>query len=116
MPNYVLSLRYENMDMSNPTPEVYQKMVSAVHEWSLTFKDKKIFSAKLKDNDGTTVLLKNGEYFLDGPFCETKEAISGIFVCNFMNKAEAEKIAKACPLLAMGGSVEIRSIEEMSET
>ncbi len=49
----------------------------------------------------------------DGPFCEIKEIIGGYSIIRAASLDEAESIAKGCPGLLFGGSVEIREINKL---
>jgi hypothetical protein len=46
----------------------------------------------------------------DGPFAEAKDVISGFIVIEAADAAEAAEIAKGCPILDGGGSVEVRPV------
>lgn len=46
----------------------------------------------------------------DGPFSETKEAIGGYFIVVANNLEEAGELAKTCPHVLQGGSIEVRPI------
>ena len=45
----------------------------------------------------------------DGPFAESKEAVAGFFVIQAENLEEAVEIAKGCPGLEFGQTVEVRA-------
>ena len=45
----------------------------------------------------------------DGPFAESKEAIAGFFVMEVASLGEAVEIAKGCPGLEFGQTVEVRA-------
>lgn len=49
----------------------------------------------------------------DGPYIESKELVSGYYFINAANLEEASEIAKGCPVLRLGGTVEVREIMEM---
>lgn len=49
----------------------------------------------------------------DGPFLETKEAIGGYFIITAENLDAATEIAKTCPHLLMGGTIEIRPLNQI---
>ena len=55
-----------------------------------------------------TVRHRDDAFVLDGPFAEAKETITGYFRVAAQSMDEAAKIAQGCPMLLMGGSVEIR--------
>lgn len=46
----------------------------------------------------------------DGPFAESKEAIQGFFLIQANDLAQAVELAQGCPVLDLGGSVEVRPI------
>ncbi len=49
----------------------------------------------------------------DGPFAEGKEVVAGYLIIRADDLSQAEKIARGCPILADGGSVEVRPINPM---
>ncbi len=55
-----------------------------------------------------TVSGANGERIIDGPYAEAKEAIAGYFTLNVSGMEEATEIARHCPNLAYGMTVEVR--------
>ena len=46
----------------------------------------------------------------DGPFAESKEAVGGYFLLQVEDLDEAVEIAKGCPLLEYGTTVEVRPV------
>jgi hypothetical protein len=44
----------------------------------------------------------------DGPFAETKEIVGGYCIAQAETLAAAGELAKGCPILLQGGSVEVR--------
>src|SRR5207244_1754543 len=46
----------------------------------------------------------------DGPFAESKEAIAGFFIIQTESLEQAVEIAKGCPGLEFGQTVEVRAI------
>jgi len=51
----------------------------------------------------------NSQIVTDGPFAESKEAIAGFFVIQAESLDEAVEIAKGCPGLEFGQTVEVRA-------
>jgi hypothetical protein len=45
-------------------------------------------------------LSKNGEHFVDGPFPETKEVLTGFFLIRAENLKHATELSKGCPTLS----------------
>ena len=63
---------------------------------------------------GRVVSGSRGERVTDGPFAETKEVIGGYFFLTVANIDEATEIAKQCPGLPLGLTVEVRPIAAVS--
>lgn len=61
---------------------------------------------------GKLVSGKNGNSVVDGPFAESKEAIGGYFLLQVNNAEQAVKIARQCPGLDYGLTVEVRPVSE----
>jgi hypothetical protein len=55
-----------------------------------------------------------GERVTDGPYAEGKEVIGGYFFLTVADIDEATRIAKQCPGLAVGLTVEVRPVAEVS--
>lgn len=117
MSQFMLLVRYDEMDLPSFSPEDYQKMIVKFQEWRKKLQDKGVFinSGKLKDGDSMTLRQKNGRTVFDGPYCETKEALAGYFLIEAKNVEHAAEFANLCPILPFGGSVEIRELEMVDE-
>ena len=50
----------------------------------------------------------------DGPYAEIKEILSGYIIVKANTIDDAAEIAKGCPILEVGGNVEVRDIIPMS--
>jgi hypothetical protein len=61
--------------------------------------------------DGKTV--KPGNLITNGPYVEVKESIGGFIIIRAASLEEATELSKDCPILATGGSVEVREIVPM---
>jgi len=61
----------------------------------------------------TTVRLKNGKPAItDGPFAETKEQLGGYHLVECRDLDEAIAIAMRIPTLPVGGTIEVRPVED----
>lgn len=49
----------------------------------------------------------------DGPFIESKELIGGFYIISANSMEEATELAKGCPVLILGGSIEVREVMKM---
>lgn len=97
------------------SPDERQKHLAC---WLAWFKD---LAAKgyLKDpghpleEDGKVVHGKH-KVVKDGPFAETKDVIAGYIIVEAKDLAHATELSKGCPILDVGGSVEVRQIQYLN--
>ncbi len=61
----------------------------------------------------TGKVVKPGDVITDGPYAEVKEIIGGYIMVDAENEADAVEMAKGCPILDVGGHVEVRAIMEL---
>ena len=59
-------------------------------------------------------VLKPGNVIADGPYTEIKESIIGYSMVKADTIEEATELAKGCPILKIGGNVEIREVSIMN--
>lgn len=57
----------------------------------------------------------NARVVTDGPFVESKECVSGFYFLLASSLEEATELAKGCPSLDLGASVEIREVIQTDE-
>lgn len=58
--------------------------------------------------------LNNKGIVTDGPYTEIKEIVGGYVIVKAENLEEAISIAEGCPILHIGGNVEIRNVMQLS--
>ncbi len=64
--------------------------------------------------EGRVVSGPGGTRVVDGPFAETHEVVGGYFFLTVADLDEATEIAKQCPGLAIGLTVEVRPVASVS--
>lgn len=79
---------------------------------NIAARDKLVNSGNRLADDGRVV--KPGALVTNGPFVELKEAIGGYIIIRAESLDEAAEISKGCPILMIGGNVEVRSIVPMN--
>lgn len=104
-------------------PEIYASLSEAgrrelVAQWT-AWVDGLMQQGKMQSGyplhlQGCVVSGDRGEILTDGPYAESKEAVAGYFLLSVADKAEAVAIARECPSLSFGLSVEVRPIAEFS--
>ncbi|NIS49627.1 MAG: transcription initiation protein [Gammaproteobacteria bacterium] len=113
MAQFILLLRGVNEGLTNYSPEELQKLFEKYDDWveGIRNKDKLRGARRLQDAVRHRIDAQNGKV-IDGPFAETKETIGGFFLVECQEVEEAMRLAKQCPVLLHGGSVEVRQIED----
>lgn len=96
-----------------PSPEQIQNMMKPWQDWmgSLAAQNKLASSGNRLASDGRVV--KSDKIVTDGPYVEIKEAIGGYIVVKANDLDEAAELAKGCPVLNIGGNVEVRGLVGM---
>lgn len=61
------------------------------------------------ENEGCVVSGEN-RHVTDGPYAEAKESVGGYFMLQVGSREEAVEIAKMCPGLPYGATVEVRQV------
>lgn len=61
----------------------------------------------------TGKVLKPGNMVTNGPYMEIKESIGGYSIVKAESYDEAVELSKGCPILEVGGNVEIRELIAM---
>ena|SRR5438876_2053252 len=108
---YMLLFRGAQWD-KGLSPEEIQKIMGHWNGWleRLTVQGK-VKAAQPLERDGKIVSGK-GRTVADGPFAESKEAIGGYFLLQLGDFNEALEIAKECPALEYGVTVEVRPVAD----
>ena len=109
---YMLLFRGMHWD-KNLSPEEIQNIMSRWIAWfdRLTQEGKARAGQPLNDK-GKIISGKKGQKVVDGPFAESKESIAGYILLQVATLDEAVKIAKECPGLDYGISVEVRLVDQ----
>ena len=102
--------------MSNGTKPSPEQMEAIMKRWQTWFA-KLGEEGKLKEwgapLQGEGRVVAAGGVITDGPFAEGKEVIGGYSIIKAEDLAEAAALAKGCPALETGGSVEVRPVAPM---
>ncbi|MDR7129991.1 hypothetical protein J2X69_002338 [Algoriphagus sp. 4150] len=109
MEEFLLIFRRDfNSKDSQPSAEGLQNNLKLWQDWfeKLTAEDTLSRPIQRWDREGKIVKSKN--QVLNGPYVEIKEAIGGMIFIKAANYDEAAEIANGCPVLELGGNVEIR--------
>ncbi len=111
-PRYALFL-FEDAAYQAPAANAMMERVKEYGGWAgdLAASGRFVTAEKLAD-DGSFVRLENGTLKARGPLKDAaRGALTGYFVVGASSLEEAMDIARTCPHLKYGGSVEVRAIE-----
>jgi len=95
---------------AQPSPEKMQSLLKTWQDWmgSLAAQNKLVSSGNRLGHEGRVV--KPNKVVTNGPYVELKESLGGFIVVKAETIDEAAELAKGCPVLMMGGNVEVRNI------
>lgn len=92
-----------------------EKMAANVEKWNdwingIVAEGRQFINGNRLSAEGK--VLKPGGVITDGPFVEIKEKLGGFAVIKAESLEEATTLAHGCPVLDIGGCVEIRPVLE----
>jgi hypothetical protein len=113
MKEFLLVFRREAVNGMQMSPEQIQAMMKPWQDWmgSIAAQNKLVSAGNRLEAAGSVV--KPGNVVTNGPYVETKEAAGGYSIVRAASLEEATEISKGCPILMVGGSVEVRAIIAM---
>ena len=96
------------------SPEQLQVMMKPWQDWmgSIAAQNKLVDQGNRLEADGKVV--KPNNMVTNGPYVEIKEAIGGYTIIRAASIEEATEVSKSCPILQVGGNVEVRAIIPMN--
>ncbi len=108
MNEFMLFFRWEKMPAFKP--EQFQESAKRWQDWlgNLTAQNKFVSNGNRLEGGGKVIHPK--AVVTDGPFVEIKESLFGYMVIRAKDYDEAVALAKECPALRDGGSVEVRKV------
>jgi hypothetical protein len=100
---------------AQPSPEQLQNSVNDWKNWfgGIAAQNKLARPLQRWDLDGKVV--KPNKHIINGPFVEIKESIGGLVIIKAKDYDEAVEIAQGCPILKLGGNVEVRMATSSEE-
>ena len=110
MKDFLLVFRTDYKNMPKGSPEEMQASTKRWMDWIGGIAAQN----KLTDRGNRLVpsgkVLKADNVIADGPYTEIKESIVGYSIVKADSVEEATQLAKGCPILKIGGNVEVREI------
>ncbi|MBK6266005.1 hypothetical protein JKA74_13260 [Marivirga sp. S37H4] len=114
MKEFLMLIR-ENVVYGEMTAQEMQEDIQKHIQWV----EKLVSSGNFKDGNPLeakgSCISGSDKIVTDGPYAESKECVSGYYFLLANSLEEATQLAKGCPALAIGASVEVREIIMMDE-
>lgn len=109
MKKFLILLREDLSAANQMTPEQVEADIAEYMQWveGLKKNGHHVISDPLETSGS---MISKHKIETDGPFIESKEAISGFFVILAKDMEEAIYIARSCPIFKNEGIVELRPI------
>jgi len=109
--DYLFLFRGPDWD-TNLTPEETERVMGQVMAWFGGLQQQgKVKAGQPLVREGKLVSGKR-RLVADGPFAESKEAVGGYLILQVDDQDEAVAIARSCPTLDHGISIEVRPVAE----
>ncbi len=113
MKEFMMIFRMAPMGDFQPTPEQMQESIKHWQDWigSIAAQGKFVSTNQLSFTGKT---LKPGGVVTDGPYAEIKEIVGGYIIVKANDLDEALSLAQGCPILFVGGHVEVREVIQLN--
>ncbi len=108
MTEFMLIMKGDNQSWNGMSAEEKQRIMEKYYGFVNRLKRENRFKtgSPLK-HGGVQLKSEKGLITVDGPFSETKEALNGYFIFEAKDQEEAIAIARDCPALTHGETVEV---------
>ena len=113
MQEFMMIFRHTPNAEHQASPEQMQAGIQQWQDWigGIAAQGKFVNTNQL-GKEGKT--LQAGNVITDGPYAEVKEIVGGYIIVKAGHLDEAIALAEGCPILQMGGHVEVRDIVKMN--
>ena len=113
MKEFLFVYRADYKTMPAGTPEERESIMKAWKDWLGGIAAKGNLANQGSRLGSAGKVVRPDNIITDGPYTEIKELIGGYSLINADSLEEASEIAKGCPILEVGGNVEVREINKM---
>ena len=110
MTDFLLVFRTDYSSMPKASPEEMQASTKRWMDWIGGIAAQNKLTDRGNRLGPSGKVLKADNVIADGPYTEIKESIVGYSLVKADSIQEATELAKGCPILKIGGNVEVREI------
>jgi hypothetical protein len=100
---------FRGSDLATQSPEQMQKSMQKWLAWFKELGEKGHIKDPGHPLEGTGKVVK-AKSVHDGPYAEAKDVVNGYILVEAEDLRHAAELSKGCPILELGGSVEVRPI------
>lgn len=114
MKEYMLIYRNDFSNMAQVSAEQMAALMQRWMGWMGQVRDKgQLVSQGNRLVPGAGKVVKANNVVTNGPYAEIKESIGGYSIVKAESFEAAAEIAKGCPILGIGGNVEVREVQNL---
>ncbi|MBS0032466.1 YciI family protein [Chitinophaga sp. 22321] len=113
MKDFLFVYRVDASIMANRSPEEMQANTQRWMDWIGSIAAQNKLGDRGNRLYPTGKVVKPNQVVTDGPYTELKESLGGYSIVKAASLDEAAELAKGCPVLEVGGNVEVREINAM---
>lgn len=113
MAEFMVVLRGNDPELKTYTRDEARKIMERYYNWVERLKQENRYRGGSPLKEGSKLLSgrKDLVMIMDTPYARLKEALTGYFVIEADGLAEAVELAKGCPALSHGESVEVLELD-----
>ena len=114
MASFMLLLRGNPSDWTTMAPEQMQHVMGRYFAWTdeLRAQGREVSANQLMPLTSKVVSQTDDYHVVDGPYIETKESVGGYYIVTAKDMDDALAVARDCPALLHGSTVEVVQIAE----
>ncbi|WP_207512852.1 YciI family protein [Longitalea luteola] len=113
MKEYLLVYRTDFNNMPKPTAEEMQALSKRWMDWIGSIAAQNKLGNRGNRLEVSGKVIKSDGTITNGPYAEIKESIGGYSIVKAESYDAAIELAKGCPVLTVGGNVEVREISQV---
>jgi hypothetical protein len=110
MKDYLFVFRTDYNARPIGTPEEMEAMTKRWMDWIASIAKQNKLTDRGNRLDTSGKVVRSGNVVTNGPYVEIKESIGGYTAVKAESYEAAVELAKSCPILTIGGNVEVREI------
>lgn len=113
MNQYVILMREDDNAWARLDEREQVRLFERYNAWVGELKTRGIFKGGVPLGEGGRILRAEGGQVVESAMAETRQVLTGYFIVDAFDMDEAVAIARGCPALTHGETIEVRPIGHM---